>query len=210
MIPPRRTRTFYLRLVAATAALGFALAATGAVSLSSAASPSLGQLHSQLGQQQARQQSLAASLGSLNGLISSLDGQIALVEQRESAVREALSNDQANLGRVQDSLARERRLLARLRARLARARASLSRQLVSGYESDKPDLVSVVLEARGFADLLDQIDFLRQAEHQQQSTIVTTRDAKARADRAAQQLAKLETTDRQITQAAYLQAQALA
>jgi septal ring factor EnvC (AmiA/AmiB activator) len=210
MSPSRRTRTVSLRLVAATAALGFALAATGAVSLSCAASPSLGQLHSQLGQQQARQQSLAASLGSLNGLISSLDGQIALVERRESAVREALSSDRVTLARVQGSLARERRLLARLRRRLARARASLSRQLVSSYESDKPDLVSVVLEARGFADLLDQIAFLRQAERQQQSTIVTTRDAKARADRAAKQLAKLERTDRQITQAAYLQAQALA
>jgi septal ring factor EnvC (AmiA/AmiB activator) len=210
MSSPRRTRTVFLRLAAATAALGFALAATGAVSLSSAASPSLGQLHSQLGQQQARQQSLAASLDSLNGLISSLDSQIALVESRESAVRQALSNDRVTLARVQASLARERRLLAQLRRRLARARASLSRQLVSGYESDKPDLVSVVLEASGFADLLDQIDFLRQAEGQQQATIVITRDAKARADRAAQQLGKLETTDRQITDAAYLQARALA
>jgi septal ring factor EnvC (AmiA/AmiB activator) len=210
MSSSRRTRTVSLRLVAASALLGFALAAMGTVSLSSAASPSLGQLHSQLGQQQARQQSLAASLNTLDGLISSLDSQITLVENRESAVREALSNDRVTLARVQQSLARERRLLARLRTRLARARASLSRQLVSSYESDKPDLVSVVLEARGFADLLDQIDFLRQAERQQQSTIVTTRDAKAQADRAAQQLGKLEITDRQITQAAYLQGRALA
>jgi septal ring factor EnvC (AmiA/AmiB activator) len=210
MSSSRRTRTVSLRLVAASALLGFALAAMGTVSLSSAASPSLGQLHSQLGQQQTRQQSLAASLNTLDGLISSLDSQITLVENRESAVREALSNDRVTLARVQQSLARERRLLARLRTRLARARASLSRQLVSSYESDKPDLVSVVLEARGFADLLDQIDFLRQAERQQQSTIVTTRDAKAQADRAAQQLGKLEITDRQITQAAYLQGRALA
>jgi len=210
MSSSRRTRTVSLRLAAATATLVAVLAATGAVSLSSAASPSLGQLNSQLGQQHARQQSLAASLGALNGLISSLDGQIALVESRESAVRNELANDRLALARVQASLARERKLLALLRARLARARAALSRQLVSGYEADKPDLVSVVLEASGFADLLDQIDFLRQAEQQQQSTIVATRTAKARADSAARQLATLEASDRQITTAAYLQARALA
>jgi len=210
MSSSRRTRTVFLRLAAATATLVAVLAATSAVSLSSAASPSLGQLNSQLGQQQARQQSLATSLGNLNELISSLDGQIALVQSRESAVRTELANDRLALARVQASLARERKLLALLRARLARARAALSRQLVSGYEADKPDLVSVVLEASGFADLLDQIDFLRQAEQQQQSTIVATRTAKARADSAARQLATLEASDRQITTAAYLQARALA
>jgi chromosome segregation ATPase len=204
-----RTCTVSIRLVAATAIVVGALGATG-VSLSSAASPSLGQLNSQLGQQQARQHSLAASLGALTGLISSLDGQIALVEGREAAVRTALANDRLTLARVQAALAREQRLLALLRARLARARTLLSRQLVSGYEADKPDLVSVVLEAHGFADLLDQIDFLRRAERQQQSTIVATRNAKASADRAAMQLTKLQASDRQVTEAAYLQARALA
>ena len=43
-------------------------------------------------------------------------------------------------------LTRERRLVTKLIAQLARARMILSRQLVSSYEGDSPDVVSVVLE----------------------------------------------------------------
>ena len=65
----------------------------------------------------------------------------------------------------------------------------LSRQLVSGYEGDHPDLVSVVLNAHGFNDLLEQITFLGRAEHAQQTIISLTRTAKAQADGAANRLA---------------------
>jgi len=97
-----------------------------------------------------------------------------------------------------------------LRARLARARRMLARQLVSSYEGDRPDLVSVVLEAHGFSDLLERVTFLRDAEKQQQGIIRFTRDAKARADTAARRLASLEETDRQITAATAVRARALA
>ena len=86
----------------------------------------------------------------------------------------------------------------------------LGRQLVSSYEGDRPDIVAVVLEARGFTDLLDRLDFLRGAEQQQQSIITITRTAKARADDAAHRLAKLEANDRTITEETALHARALA
>jgi septal ring factor EnvC (AmiA/AmiB activator) len=183
---------------------------TGLTAASQAASPSLGQLNSELGQQQARQRSLSASVGSLTGVITTLDGQIALIQGREAAVRDELANDRAALARAQTALLRERDRLAVLRARLALSRKILSRQLVSSYENDKPDLVSVVLEARGFNDLLEQLDFLRRAEQQQQSIITITRDAKARADAAARRLATLQASDRRITAETYLHARALA
>jgi hypothetical protein len=82
--------------------------------------------------------------------------------------------------------------------------------LVSSYESNPPDLVSVVLESHGFNDLLERITFLKYAEHQQQGIIGVTRVAKARADAAAKRLAQLETKDRQITEDAALHARALA
>jgi len=97
-----------------------------------------------------------------------------------------------------------------LRGRLARARLVLSRQLVSSYEGDKPDLVRVVLDANGFTDLLEKIDFLHRAEQQQQSIITLTRVAKSQADTAALRLAKLQAKDRRITQATAVQAAALA
>jgi len=204
-------RTVSLWTAAAAAALIVVLVlVTRLTPASQAASPSLGQLNSQLGQEQARQRSLSASVASLTQVITTLDGQIALIQGREAAVRSELASDRAALARVQLALARERRRLTVLRARLALSRTILSRQLVASYENDKPDLVSVVLEARGFNDLLEQLNFLGLAERQQQSIITITRQEKASADAAARRLATLQASDRRITAQTYLHAQALA
>ncbi|HEY1591003.1 MAG TPA: transglycosylase family protein [Solirubrobacteraceae bacterium] len=193
-----------------TASTVAALAALAALPAGSSADPSLGRLQSQLSNQQSNQQHLQDSLGGLSKLVSSLDSQISLVQNREASVESELANDRSELAAAQAALKRERALLALLRARLARARTALSKQLVSGYESDQPDLVDVVLEAHGFNDLLERITFLKSAEHQQAGIIRITRLAKARADAAAKRLAALEAKDRQITADEALRARALA
>jgi septal ring factor EnvC (AmiA/AmiB activator) len=180
------------------------------VPISSSADPGLGQLSSELGQQQARQQQLESNLSGLSEVIGSLSGQIALVQSREAAVQGELSQDRVRLATDQTALAREEQLLAQLRARLARGRMLLARQLVSNYESDSPDLVTVLLESNGFKDLLDRITFLRDAEQQQQTIITFTRRAKANATAAARRLAVMEASDRRTAQDAALRAQALA
>jgi septal ring factor EnvC (AmiA/AmiB activator) len=195
--------------VAATAIVA-ALLCAATLPLTSVANPSLGQLNSELGQVQARQSSLSASIASLAKLIGSLDNQIALVQSRENAVRAELDRDRVELAAAHAALVRERHLVALLKARLAHARFLLARQLVSSYENDPPDLITVVLNAHGFADLLEQFDFLRTAERQQQSTITITRTAKAQADAATVRLAKLEAADREITAATALRVRALA
>ena len=124
-------------------------------------------------------------------------------------MRAELARDEQALAATQIALIKERKLLKVLRARLAHARVLLSSQLVSSYEGNNPDLVEVVLEAHGFSDLLDQLNYLHDAESQQQSIITFTREAKARADAAAQRLGKLEATERQITDATIVQERAL-
>jgi len=206
----RRTSPIQIVAVTALAVTLLAPLAGRPPSPARAATPGLGQLSSQLGQERARQRSLSTSLATVGGLINSLSGQIHLVQSREATLGGELANDRAALARVQSSLASERKRLDELRHRLGRARMLLSRQLVAGYEGDKPDLVSVVLSAHGFNDLLEQVAFLRRAEQQQQTVIAFTRNAKAQADRAARQLATLQATDRQITRAADLRVAALA
>ncbi len=176
----------------------------------SAATPSLGQLHSELGQSQAQQQNLSSSISSLAQTIGSLEGQISLVQTREAAVNAQLIRDRDRLARVRASLAAERRLLVKLRDRLAVARAILRRQLVSNYEGGQPDLVSVVLDANGFTNLLDQLNYLGMAEHRQQTIITITRTAQAEANQAARRLTALQAGVRQMTDGAAVQARALA
>jgi septal ring factor EnvC (AmiA/AmiB activator) len=200
-----RTLSFLVTLVAAGVVLLGTLAGSTA-----AATPSLGSLHSQLGAQQAQEHSLTASVTALSRLVDSLDAQISLVQSREAAVSDELATDRTELAQVQGALAKERIRLTVLRHQLATARARLSRQLVSSYESSKPDLMSVVLNAHGFSDLLDQLNFLGQAERAQQSVIAAARIAKREATQAALRLAKLQRTDRQITQTTEIRVRALA
>jgi chromosome segregation ATPase len=203
------SRRVTLIRVAVGAALIAALAMTGISRQTPARAASVSQLNSQLGVVQARQQHLSSSVGSLSGLISSLSGQIQLVESREAAVRAQLVIDRADLARATSALKREQAIVVKLRRRLAWARMLLSRQLVSSYEGSQPDLVSVVLDASGFNNLLEQIAFLSRAEHQQQVVIMVTRRAKREADAAAVRLAKLKAADRQLAAAAALRANAL-
>ena len=176
----RRPASFCL---AAAAAVFAALAFVGPAPQTAARADTLGQLNSQLGAEQARQDHLNSTIGNLSSLISGLDGQIRLVENRLAGVQEQLAADRAELARVSASLKQERALVVKLRRRLAFARMVLARQLVSSYEGDRPDLVSVVLTADGFNNLLDEIAFLKAAENQQQTTISITRKDKLAADR---------------------------
>jgi hypothetical protein len=181
-----------------------------AAAAASAAQPSLDQLNSELGHVKAREQGLAGSIANLDRLISSLGSQIALLKSREASVRAALNADRAKLTAARAALGRERAHVAVLLARLGRARMILARQLVSAYEGGRPNIVSVVVDANGFTQLLEQLSFLRDAEQQQQSLIAVTRAAKRRADAAANRLLRLEQTDRAVTTATALQAKALA
>lgn len=198
-----------IRVAAALATLAV-LVAFAALPRASSAGPSLDQLGQQLSVQQGRQSQLEGSLKTLSGLISGLKAQIALVRSREAAVQADLELDRANLARTRAERAREQQLVALLERRLAHARLILARQLVSRYESDAPDLVSVVLESNGFTDLLDRLNFLRAAEHQQQKIIGIATAAKREADAATTRLVKLEAAQRRLTADAELRRRALA
>jgi len=197
------------KLIVAFVAVALALALVGEGPPQPAAGATLNQLGSQLSTEQARQQSLSGSLGHLSGLIASLDSQIVLVQSRETQVAGELSRDRTALALTQGALSRERRLLARLQRRLSWSRMLLSRQLVSSYEGQRPDLIGVVLNARGFTDLLEKLDFLHRAEQQQRSVISFTKEAKAQADLASRRLVILEASDRRTAWAAVLQVRAL-
>ena len=200
-----RTTSIQIWLAAIAAVLACAV-----LPAASDADPSIGDLNSQLSQQQSRQHSLSASIGQLSHNISALDGQISLVRSREASVRSDLERDRNQLTRIRSQLAHERHLFAVLKARLARARTILARQLVSDYERDKPDLIGVVLDARGFNDLLEQIDFLKRAQGQTQSIIKITQTDKTAADNAQHRLSGLEATKVRVTNAAATRVRALA
>src|SRR5579875_638482 len=197
-----------------------ALAALGALTAAAAVvlvllpvlsrADNLGTLKSRLGAQQARQRGLAGAIGQLNQSISRLDGQITLVRNREAAVNAELVRQRASLARVGAELTAERAHLRMLRHKLAAARALLAAQLRSGYEANRPDLMTVVLSAHGFQSLLTKLSFLGDAQHAQQELITITVSAKQQATAAEHRLAALRRADARLTRQTAVQARALA
>ena len=103
--------------------------------------------------------------------------------------------------RIQTDLRNERARLARLRARLAQARTVLARRLIELYKADNPDLVSVVLNANGFADLLERGEFMRRIGVQDNRIINVVRAARKDATATAERLDSLESRQRVVTAA---------
>jgi septal ring factor EnvC (AmiA/AmiB activator) len=206
----RRRHTVSLRLVALAATATGALTAAAALPLASSADQSVSKLQGELSQQRATQQGLSASVSGLSQSLGVLESQITLVASREGALLTDLQHDRTALTQIEGQFASEEQLVAVLRRRLARARKLLARQVVSRYESDHPDLVGVVIDAHGFTDLLERLDFLHRAEVQQQNIIKRTQTAKAQADSAERRLVMLEAEDSQVTASASVRARALA
>ncbi len=135
---------------------------------------------------------LTTDISAYTNRIHGLQADISRLEGRQQRLQTDLDAKRAELARVQQELRHERLRLARLRARLLEARRILAARLVQIYKSDKPDLVNVVLEADGFADLLERTEFLHRVSRQDAHIIGIVRAAKEDATRTAQRLDTLE------------------
>lgn len=153
---------------------------------------------SQLDHVNGRAQVLTGDISGLTRRIDALQGTISTLQQREDAIQSDLDAKQAELSRTQDELRRVRARLIELRARLARSRAVLADRLVELYKSDQPDIVSVVLDANGFADLLENGAYLQRIGQQDRAIITAVRDAKAEMASAARRLGTLEQRQQRI------------
>ena len=115
-----------------------------------------------------------------------------MLERRQVRIQGDLDAKRAELSRIQEDLRQERIRLARLRARLAEARLALADRLVQLYKADKPDVVTVVLNSDGFADLLDRTEFMQRVSDQDARIIDRVRTARADATKTAAHLDVLE------------------
>jgi septal ring factor EnvC (AmiA/AmiB activator) len=191
------SRACKLALIAA--ALAAVTAALVAPALSGAQSEN--DLRNRANQARARERGLAGDVARLGALVSKLDGDIAVIERRRAEVQAELDADQARLATLREQLRSERRRVVRLKARLRQGRRVLSARLVQLYQTPEPDLVTVVMRAHGFADLLEQSTYVRFVGHQDQRIIDLVRAARVDAAAAVVRLAHDEARQRQITAA---------
>jgi murein DD-endopeptidase MepM/ murein hydrolase activator NlpD len=97
-----------------------------------------------------------------------LTSQVADLRNRRAAVAADLKQKQAELDSAQARL-------EALKARLHEAIQLLEQRLVSIYESSEPDLITVLLQAHGFDDLLARTQYLQTLQHQDNDIVSRVR-----------------------------------
>jgi peptidoglycan hydrolase CwlO-like protein len=146
-----------------------------AVSVAGTSLGSTGSLESRLRTDQAREGELDSGIGRDERRIDEFSGTVAALRDRLAALETSLRIEREVLASLRSSLAAARSELARLRVALARDRQVLVAQVVAAYTSPPPDVVTVILSANGFADLLERVDEERVISRENAS--ITTRTA---------------------------------
>ncbi len=200
---PRRALDRRLTLLA----LGAVVAVGGALWLVAGAPAQdlqsrLDQKQAQLDQAKSREGVLSTTIQRYGDQLDQLRGQVATLRNREAIV-------QAELDRKEAQLKRAKHRLEVLRVRLKRSLEVLRERLVAIYESSSPDTLTVILNSKGFNDLLSRYEYLRRVQsedtslaervrglkNQTKDTVVTVRAA--RNEIAAKQ-AELERTQAEL------------
>ena len=207
--PPRMARRMSrLRLLLLVAALPLALWLF--VPVLSDGAPLQSKIDSkkrQIERKRSKERVLTTTISGYTERINVLEDDIDVLYARQVRLETDLANKRAELARVQDELRRERIRLARLRERLAEARAALADRLIELYKADEPDVVTVILESDGFADMLERAEFMQRVSQQDARIIERVRVAKNEAVAAEKRLDALEKKLRKI--AAEVERQAL-
>lgn len=206
-----RRRTFPTRHPATIVAVLLLVALPTAVGVSHlAAAQDPGSLRSHIDRQKDRERQLGSAAARLGRLEQAASRAVAVMSGRLAEAQGDLAAWQARLALTQQQLRVTRERLVRLRARLAESRRALATMLRQRYTADKPDVVSVVLDAKGFADVLERIEFLRRVQRSDTLIVDAVRRGRDDARHDERLLAALEPRQREQTAAVRSQRDALA
>lgn len=158
----------------------------------------------------ARERELSGAAARLQGLIGAVEREVSLLEARLAEAQAELAAAQAREARTVQRRDAARERAARLRERLEEARDKLATILDARYRSPGPDLVTVVLRADGFADLLETVEFLGRVQAQDERVVDEVRTARAEAIGERRKLTRLAERQRVETAAVQRRRDALA
>jgi murein DD-endopeptidase MepM/ murein hydrolase activator NlpD len=152
----------------------------------------IGALQQQISAGQGRVSALAGAVGAYSGRLARVDASISTLQARLSRIETDLNAKQLQLFKVQVELTAARNRLKALEAFEAHGESVLAQQLVNTYESDHPDLVTIVLEAKGFQDMLERLTFAQRIQRQDVQIVKEVRGARRAVAAQAVRLGALE------------------
>lgn len=148
------------------------------------------------------------------GKVSALAGAVSAASRQARRYGAAAATLAAQLVRLQANLDAKRTELLRLRSQLDAARSRLARlvayevraervlaqQLVGTYEGGSPDIVSVVIDASGFENLLERLSFEQRVGNHNAQIVVRVRAARRAVAAQAARLGTIEARQQRLTE----------
>lgn len=159
----------------------------------------LGSKRAELERNKRRDRVLTTDIAAYSGRVRGLQLDITRLQGKQARIQSDVNAKRSELLRIQQDLRRERARLARLRARLAKSRTQLEARLLEMYKAEQPDMITVILESDGFADLLTRSEFLQRVNHHDARIIAAVRRARAVAAATAHRLSGLEARQHKVT-----------
>jgi murein DD-endopeptidase MepM/ murein hydrolase activator NlpD len=153
---------------------------------------------------------LTTTISSFGERIDRLTGEVAALRNHQAAVRVRLDAKQTELDRAEAQLDVAKKRLVVMRAHLKRALVALRDRLVAIYETGTPDLLSVIVGANGYDDLVGRTEYLNRIHGMDEAVVGRVRDLRDRVRRTVTRLRTAKDTIEAARDAIAAEEQALA
>jgi peptidoglycan hydrolase CwlO-like protein len=194
------TRTFNRRFrVTVVLVLTVALLLWPSARSPAARAAGAGTLAHQISAGQNRVSTLSGAVGADNGRLRELDAGISGLQSKIARIQSDLDAKRAELLQLRRELNAARVRLAGLKTYERGAMYVLGQQLVASYETDPPNLVSVVLDSNGFSNLLERLSFAQRIRTHDQQIVAAVILARDRVAAQAVRLGGLEGRQQDVT-----------
>ncbi|WP_205695560.1 hypothetical protein [Conexibacter sp. SYSU D00693] len=152
--------------------------------------------NAQVAAERAAAQRLRAAIAAESERIATTRAGLAQAERRLAVLDARVARREGQLRANEDRLVRARARLFRLQRRAAAAKDALAENLRAQYTTPKPNVVTVVLDAHGFGDLLERIEFYKRVSEHNGRVFENARDSR---DAVAEQTRQLQALRKRLT-----------
>jgi peptidoglycan hydrolase CwlO-like protein len=152
---------------------------------------SLGDLEHDLSARTASATDLRKAIAVETQRINATNAGVRAAQARLATLQSQVDARQAQLAGVQHDIVAARNRLTRLENRLHDATKTLSANLVASYKDNEPDVVTVVLESNGFADMLERLQFMERIQRHDARILSDAKTARVQLLRQTARLQRL-------------------
>jgi peptidoglycan hydrolase CwlO-like protein len=152
---------------------------------------SLGDLEHDLSAGKTTAAQLRASIAAETQRLEATNAGVREAQLRLADLQAQVNEREAQLTSLQRGIVAGRTRLERLENRLHDAAKALSSNLVASYKDQEPDVVTVVLESHGFADMLERLHFMERISRHNNRILGDTKTARVRLLRETARLQRL-------------------